>query len=157
MIRDNGRQPYFPGGEYLAIFSKPNHRVEVAAHLAPTPARTAASNDANGVDPTPTGSIARLSSADPPDGAALPPQRYRLVAATRETAWVESERGFRQIKAGEALPGLGRIAAIERRNGRWTMTTDSGLMLELKDDAALGDAKGDSRFSRQMIFGRQAR
>jgi hypothetical protein len=155
MISDKHRQPYFPGGEYLAIFAKPNHGFQVAAHPAPTLVQTAAVTDSNGVDPTPTGSITGPSRADPPDGAGLPPQRYRLVSATREAAWVEGDRGFRQIKPGEVLPGLGRIAAIERHNGRWTVTTDSGSTLELKDDAASPDTKGDPRFSRQMIFGRQ--
>jgi hypothetical protein len=156
MISDRARQPYFPGGEYLAIFAKPNHGFQVAAHPSPPVVRTTASNDSNGIDPTPTGSIASASRGEPPDGAALPTQRYRLVAANREAAWVESETGFRQVKPGEALPGFGRIATIERRNGRWTMTTDSGLALELQDDAAAGDTKGDTRFARQMIFGRQA-
>jgi hypothetical protein len=154
MIGDKHRQPYFPGGEYLAIFARPNHGFQVAAHPAPTLVQTA-SIESNGVDPTPTGSIASPSRADPPDGAALPPQRYRLVSASRETAWIEGDRGFRQIRPGEVLPGLGRIATIERRSGRWTVTTDSGLTLELKDDAASPDTKGDPRFARQMIFGRQ--
>ena len=155
MISDHVRQPYFPGAEYLAIFAKPNHGAQVAAHPAPTAAPKTAANDPNGVDPTPTGSIGPFRG-ETPDGATATPQRYRLVAASREAAWVESEFGFRQIKPGEVLPGLGRIAAIERRNGRWTMITEKGLMLELMDDAASPDAKGDARFARQMIFGRQA-
>jgi hypothetical protein len=157
MIGNSDRQPYFPGSEYLAIFAKPNHGIQVAAHPSPAIARRDAPGDPNGVDPTPTGSIQRASRADPPDGAALPALRYRLVAASRDLAWVESELGFRQIKPGEVLPGLGRIAAIEQRNGRWTVTTDTAVTLELNDSAAASrDATGDGRFARQMIFGRQA-
>src|SRR5579883_3306620 len=93
MIADRGRQPYFPGLEYLAIFSKPSHGLRVAAHPAPPAAfaRLDPPGDADGVDPTPTGSIASAARADPPDGAGLPPPRYRLVSATRAAAWVESE------------------------------------------------------------------
>jgi hypothetical protein len=158
MIGDRDRRPYFPGGEYLAIFARPNHGIQVAAHPSPAIARLDAPGDPHGVDPTPTGSIQSPSRADPPDGAALPSLRYRLVAASRDAAWVESELGFRQIKPGEVLPGLGRIAAIEQRNGRWTVTTDNALTLELNDGASVSsEATGGGRFARPMIFGREAR
>jgi hypothetical protein len=156
MIADRDRHPFFPGGEYLAIFAKPNHGIQVAAHPSPQIARQDAPTDPNGVDPTPTGSITGASHADPPDGAALPSLRYRLVAASRETGWVESELGFKQVRLGDVLTGLGRVTAIERRNGRWTLTTDSSLTLELNEDASSSQDPGDERFAKRMIFGRQA-
>ena len=151
-------QPYFPGLEYLAIFTQPSHGrpVEVAAHPAPMLARLEAPGDPNGVDPTPTGSIgASGGHGDPPDAAGLPPPRYRIVAASRDAAWLESELGFRQVRPGEVLPGFGRITAIERRSGRWALVADSGSILQLSDSNAqsFGDQGPEGRFLRPMIFG----
>ncbi len=158
MISDRDRQPYFLGLEYLAIFTKPSHGLRVAAHPAPPAAlaRLDAPSDQNGVDPTPTGSIASATRADPPDGAGLPPPRYRLVSASRAAAWVESELGFRQVKPGEILSGFGWVAAIEQRNGRWALVADSGSILELSDAVSFSPAEQDpdKRFARRMIFGR---
>jgi hypothetical protein len=158
MIGDHNRQPYFHGGEYLAIFSKPSRGIQVAAHPSPALARLNMPDDPNGVDPTPTGAIPRATRPEPPDGAGLPPARYRLVAAKDQTAWVESEYGFRQVKLGESLPGFGHVAAIEKRNGRWALVTDTGSMLELTDPAPLShaDSEPEGRFKRPMIFERGA-
>jgi hypothetical protein len=158
MICDHNRRPYFPGGEYLAIFSKPSRGIQVAAHPSPALARLNTRDDPNGVDPTPTGAIPRAMRPEPPDGAGLPPSRYRLVAAKGQTAWVESEYGFRQVKLGESLPGFGHVASIETRNGRWALVTDTGSMLELKEAAPLShaDKEPDGRFTRRMIFDRDA-
>ena len=157
MIGDRDRQPYFPGSEYLAIFARPSHGhgIQVAAHPAPLLARL--DRDAGGVDPMPTGSIRTTMRADPPDGAGLPPPRYRIVSAKGNAAWVESELGFRQVKPGDILSGFGRVAAIERRNGRWALVADSGSILELSDAVALSPAEQspDGRFARWMIFGHQ--
>ncbi len=159
MITDGGRQPYFPGLEYLAIFSQPSHGrpTQVAAHPAPMLARLESPGDANGVDPTPTGSIGASSPTEPPDAAGLPPPRYRIVSASRDAAWLENEHGFRQIRPGEALSGFGRIAAIERRNGRWALVAQSGSILQLSDSntESFGDQRPQDRFIRPMIFGRQ--
>ena len=155
MIGDRDRQPFFPGGEYLAIFAKPSHGLPVAAHPAPTFARLDSPGDANGVDPTPTGSIVSAVRSEPPDGAGLPPPRYRVVSASLDDAWVESELGFRQVKPGDVLSGFGRVATIERRNGRWALVADSGSILELSDAVPFPPAEEnpDRRFARPMIFG----
>jgi hypothetical protein len=157
MIADTDRQPVFPGGEYLAIFSKPSHShgIQVAAHPAPMLARLEAPGDANGIDPTPTGSIGGAARAEPPDAAGLPPPRYRLVSASPEAAWVDSELGFRQVRPGEVLSGFGQVAAIEKRNGRWALIAISGSILELTEagSSSLADQRPEGRFARPMIFG----
>jgi len=159
MIGDRDRQPYFPGAQYLAIFAKPSHArgVQVAAHRSPSLARLNPPGDASGVDLTPTGSIRATLRADPPDGAGLPPPRYRVVSAKQNAAWVESALGFRQVRPGDVLSGFGRVAAIERRNGGWALVADSGSILQLSDAAVLSPAEQspDGRFARWLIFGRQ--
>jgi hypothetical protein len=160
MITDIDRRPYFPGIEYLAIFSQPSHGrpTQVAAHPAPMLARLETSGD-SGVDPTPTGSIGPASRVEPPDAAGLPPPRYRIVSSNGEAAWLESELGFRQIKPGEVLSGFGRVSAIERRNGRWALVADNGSILQLGESSGQPseDEGPDRRFARPMIFGRQPR
>jgi hypothetical protein len=157
MISDRDRQPYFFGSQYLAIFAMPSHGVQVAAHPSPVLARLDAPSDSNGVDPTPTGSIPVEARPEPPDGAGLLPVRYRLVAANGDAAWVESELGFRQVKPGDTLAGLGRIASIEKRNGRWALITSTGSTLELRDApfSSRDNEAGKDRFARPLIFGRQ--
>jgi hypothetical protein len=157
MIGDRDRQPYIPGAEYLAIFAKPSRGIQAPAHPAPALARLESPADANGIDPTPTGSIAAASRADPPDGASPPSVHYRLVAASRDLAWVESEAGFRRVKPGDVLPTLGRVVAIEQRDGRWILLTERAETLELNEASpSEGAPTPDERFSRRMIFGRPA-
>ncbi|HLW91263.1 MAG TPA: hypothetical protein VKS78_08190 [Roseiarcus sp.] len=155
MIGDRDRQPYFPGQEYLAIFARPSRGLPVAAaHPSPPLAHVAASGDPTSIDPTPTGAIA--PGADPPAGASPPDSHYRLVSVDRGEAWVENGTGFRKVKAGDVLPALGRVEAIEKRNGHWFLETASGVALELSD-AALDPSSGpgpERRFARRMIFGR---
>jgi hypothetical protein len=147
MISDRTRQPYFPGIQYLSIFARPNHGVEVAAHA---PDATAADSQAAkaGVDPTPTGSIT-AAKTDLIEGAS----RLRLLAANQDIAWIESDKGFRQVKPGDILPGLGRVLSITERGGRWLVHIEGGATLALASGAVnpLVSAS-DTRFARRMIF-----
>jgi len=36
--------------------------------------------------------------------------------------------GIVEVRRGQSVPGLGRIAGIERRGGRWVVTTDRGVI-----------------------------
>ena len=77
---------------------------------------------------------------------------YRLVAVESGIAWLRNSAETRVIKPGDFAPGLGRIAAIVEREGRWTLLDDSGATLLTEDPP---DAAGAAvnPFSRRMIFG----
>ena len=151
MVADRGRQPHFAGQQYLAIFAKPR-RPSPPAPSAPVLARAEAPSGPSGIDPTPTGSISAPRSANPASPAApLPPSSYRLVAATPGHAWIESETGYRQVKPGDVLPGLGRIEAIEERDGQWVALTENGQAIGSGDEGPPAQA-ADTRFKRRMIF-----
>jgi hypothetical protein len=152
------------GLQYLGIFGAPRGRATVVATAAPAPARAAAPAPAatriasagtappsradshQSIDMSPTGSISRGDDATPDADP------YRLVAVEPGIAWLRNSVETRVIKPGDVAPGLGRIAAIVEREGRWTLVDDSGAVLLAADPPASPGAAVNP-FSRRMIFG----
>ena len=151
--------PFVNGMQYLGVFGRPNGAVAAAppASVAPAPAATAVaatdkparSEGRQSIDMSPTGAIAR-SEADPPPE--LGP--YRLVAVELGMAWLRNAVETRVVKPGDFAPGLGRVAAIVMRDGRWTLLDESGAVL-LAADPADAAVAAVNPFSRRMIFGGQ--
>ena len=44
-------------------------------------------------------------------------------------ALIESRRGVYEVYAGDAVPGLGRVDAVRRQDGRWVVVTTKGLVV----------------------------
>jgi hypothetical protein len=44
-------------------------------------------------------------------------------------ALIDSRRGMYEVYAGDTIPGLGRIDAIRRQDGRWVVVTSKGLIV----------------------------
>ena len=44
-------------------------------------------------------------------------------------ALIESRQGIYEVYAGDVVPGLGRIDAIRRQDGRWVVVTSKGLIV----------------------------
>jgi hypothetical protein len=44
-------------------------------------------------------------------------------------ALIENRRGVFEVYAGDAVPGLGRVDAIRRQDGRWVVVTTKGLIV----------------------------
>lgn len=123
-----------------ALTAPPPHVAAVtpAAAIAPRAA-------GDGVDMAPTGSIARGAVMSPV------PEGFRVLSVEPGVAWLTNGSEIRVIKPGDIAPGFGRVASIEKRDGRWALVDDSGAAV-LMDDAA--DHKdGPSPFARRMIFG----
>lgn len=84
-----------------------------------------------------TGSIAPPRVAVPPVPATAPPQLTRLPVledwVLREVgdggATVEGRQGIFEVFTGDPLPGVGRVDAIRRQNGRWVVVTGRGLIV----------------------------
>jgi hypothetical protein len=88
-----------------------------------------------------TGSVA------PPAPAAAAPALAPAASAKAETgrlpavegwvlrdvgnggALIENRRGVFEVYAGDAVPGLGRVDAIRRQDGRWVVVTTKGLIV----------------------------
>jgi hypothetical protein len=156
--------PLVNGMQYLGVFGAPHGHATVVAVAAPPPARAAdapapaatriaaaataapaRADSHQSVDLTPTGSIVR-------GGDTVADDPYRLVAVEPGMAWLRNSVETRVIKPGDFAPGLGRVAAIVEREGRWTLLDDSGATL-LAADPPDSPAAAVNPFSRRMIFG----
>ncbi|MGO9771061.1 MAG: hypothetical protein ACLPSW_16240 [Roseiarcus sp.] len=165
MLSQGNHEPRVNGMQYLAIFAQPrgspqpapaaspavaaaNSRgADSAVDTAPTGSIVRGADDA--VDMAPTGSIARGAAGGPP-----PAESYRLVAAEPGVAWLSNGSETRMVKPGQIVPGLGRVASIVKRDGRWALVDEKGATLAM-DDRPRPKGPGDrgEPFSRRMIFG----
>jgi hypothetical protein len=44
-------------------------------------------------------------------------------------ALIEGRQGLFEVFAGDTMPGLGRVEAIRRQDGRWVVVTNKGLIV----------------------------
>lgn len=100
--------------------------------LAAQPAASASTTEV-------TGSIVQKQQAaavpmvlgDPPT-TLKPPilQDYVVRRVYDGAALIEGRRGIIEVEPGVAVPGLGRIEAIKRQDGRWVVVTPRGLIVQ---------------------------
>ena len=73
-----------------------------------------------------TGSVA------PQPGAGGQPEkpidRWVIRDVRRGTALIEGRMGLIEVDPGDVVPGLGRVAAIRKQDGRWVVITSKGLI-----------------------------
>jgi hypothetical protein len=86
-----------------------------------------------------TGSIAPKHVAAPPPHAIQPPpekpavaQDWSIRSVFRGRALVSSPRGVFEAAPGLHLPGLGRVEAVTRENGRWVVITEKGIITAMR-------------------------
>ena len=102
----------------LAKISETLEKLRVAAAAAPAAAKeTTASIPATPVASKPE--IKRLPT--------IPGWRIRDVA--NGSALLEGRGGLYEVYAGDPLPGVGRVDAIRRQDGRWVVVTSRGLIV----------------------------
>jgi hypothetical protein len=84
-----------------------------------------------------TGSLAPPQAAAPASAAAAPKVEVGKLPAVEGWvltdvgyggALIENRRGSYEVYAGDSVPGLGRIDAIRRQDGRWVVVTSKGLI-----------------------------
>ncbi len=113
----------------LAKLSEVVDKLRAAPSVASAPAATAAA--AKEV----TGSISPPASAAPaaapkPEVARLPTvEGWVLRDVANGAALIEGRRGMFEVYAGDPIPGLGRVDAIRRQDGRWVVVTSKGLII----------------------------
>ena len=87
-----------------------------------------------------TGSIPQQqAAAAPPPAPAAPPkpevarlptvEGWVLRDVANGSALIESRRGMYEVYAGDPIPGLGRVDAIRKQDGRWVVVTSKGLIV----------------------------
>ncbi len=62
-----------------------------------------------------------------------PVASFRLVQIANGRAMIEDDTGLFVVQAGSALPDSTRVKAIEQRDGRPVLVTDSGTVLEISE------------------------
>ena len=85
-----------------------------------------------------TGTVsAPAAAAVPPPAAPAAPEVARLPTvegwvlrdAGKGSALIESRRGLFEVFAGDNIPGVGRVDAIRKQDGRWVVVTSKGLIV----------------------------
>ncbi|MBX9648816.1 MAG: hypothetical protein K2X57_17375 [Xanthobacteraceae bacterium] len=100
------------------------------AAAAPAPAR-----DVTGSVPQP----ATVASAAPAATAAVVPPKPEVGRLPKVEGWVlrdvgnggaliEGRQGIFEVYAGDPVPGLGRVDAIRKQDGKWVVVTTKGLI-----------------------------
>jgi len=104
-------------------------RAAQVASVAPaTPAPAAASRDVTGsVTPPATQSPAATAKSDV--GRLPTVEGWVLRDVGRGSALIEGRGGLYEVFAGDPVPGLGRIDAIRKQDGRWVVVTSKGLIV----------------------------
>lgn len=111
----------------LAKLSEAVDKLRAApATAAPVAANNVAAKEVTGsVAPT-----AVAAAPAKPEVARLPTvDGWVLRDVSYGAALIESRRGTYEVYAGDAIPGLGRVDAIRRQDGRWVVVTSKGLIV----------------------------
>ena len=113
----------------IARLSEAVDKLRAAPATAPVPvAAAAATKDVTGsVSPPAT---AAAATAPKVEVARLPTvEGWVLRDVARGGALIEGRQGIFEVYAGDPVPGLGRIDAIRRQDGRWVVVTRKGLII----------------------------
>jgi hypothetical protein len=92
---------------------------------APAPVASAPAKEVTGSinapvpTPAPKPEVARLPMVD----------GWRILDVAGGGATIEGRAGIFEVYAGDPVPGLGRIDAIRKQDGRWTVVTSKGLIV----------------------------
>jgi hypothetical protein len=104
------------------------------AAVTPAAAKDIAAKDITGSIPQQVAAVAPPASAPAappkPEVARLPTvDGWRLRDVANGSALIESRRGMYEVYAGDPIPGLGRVDAIRKQDGRWVVVTSKGLIV----------------------------
>jgi hypothetical protein len=120
----------------IAKLSETVDKLRVAPVAAPTPvaaaAPVAAAKEVTGsIAPPATAAAIPAAPATPKvEVARLPTvEGWTLRDVADGGALIDGRRGAYEVYAGDFIPGLGRIDAIRRQDGRWVVVTSRGLIV----------------------------
>lgn len=114
----------------LAKLSEAVEKLRSAQAAAPVAAAAPASaKDITGS--IPQQAAAAAPAAPPkPEVARMPTvEGWVLRDVANGSALIESRRGMYEVYAGDPVPGLGRVDAIRKQDGRWVVVTSKGLVV----------------------------
>lgn len=93
---------------------------ETTGSIAPAPTQVATAAAAPAPAPAaPKTEVGRLPTID----------GWRLRDVANGGALIEGRGGLYEVYAGDPIPGIGRVDAIRRQDGRWVVVTGKGLIV----------------------------
>jgi hypothetical protein len=118
----------------LAKLSEAVDKLRATPPAAPTPVATApvAAKEVTGSITAPAAAVAAPVPlpAPKPEVARLPTVEGWVLRDVEDgAALIEGRRGMYEVYAGDAIPGLGRVDAIRKQDGRWVVVTSKGLIV----------------------------
>jgi hypothetical protein len=117
----------------LAKLSEAVDKLRAVPPAAPTPVAAApvAAKEVTGSIAAPAAAAAPVPLPAPkPEVARLPTlEGWVLRDVANGSALIEGRRGMYEVYAGDAVPGLGRVDAIRKQDGRWVVVTSKGLVV----------------------------
>jgi hypothetical protein len=122
----------------LAKLSETVEKLRTVSAAAPAAAPVAAAAAAPVAPKESAGSIQTANAgpvqvplpAPKPEVARLPTvEGWVLRDAANGSALIEGRQGIFEVYAGDPIPGLGRIDAIRKQDGRWVVVTSRGLIV----------------------------
>ena len=118
--------------EPAAKLARLSEAVEKLHAAPPAPAAAAGSQAASkDITGSVTPAAPALVAAPNAEVARLPTiNDWILRDVSHGGALIEGRRGVYEVYAGDPVPGLGRIDAIRRQDGRWVVVTSRGLIVE---------------------------
>ena len=131
----------------LAKLSEALDKFRAAPAAAAATATPAAAREVTGSVTPPAGETAKptagpasaVASAAAPPAAAAPPKTeiarlptvdsWNLREVAHGGALIEGRQGLYEVYAGDPVPGLGKVDAIRKQDGRWVVVTSRGLIV----------------------------
>jgi len=106
-------------------------RTTLPVAAAPVAAVPVAAKDVTGsIAPPATASASAPAAAPKVEVGRLPTvEGWVLRDVANGGALIEGRQGIYEVYAGDPVPGLGRIDAIRRQDGRWVVVTSKGLVV----------------------------
>jgi hypothetical protein len=119
--------------EPAAKLAKLSETVEKLRAALPAATPVAAREVTGSIAPAATASAAAPGAAPKTEVGRLPTvEGWVLRDVANGGALIEGRQGIYEVYAGDPVPGLGRVDAIRRQDGRWVVVTSKGLVVARK-------------------------
>jgi hypothetical protein len=119
--------------EPAAKLAKLSETVEKLRTAQPAATPVAARDVTGSIAPAASASAAAPAAAPKTDVGRLPTvEGWVLRDVANGGALIEGRQGIYEVYAGDPVPGLGRVDAIRRQDGRWVVVTSKGLVVARK-------------------------
>jgi hypothetical protein len=116
----------------LARLSETVDKLRAAPAVAPVPVAMApaAAKEVTGSISPPAAAAQASATAPKVEVGRLPTvEGWILRDVANGGALIEGRQGVYEVYAGDPVPGLGRVDAIRRQDGRWVVVTSKGLIV----------------------------